>query len=303
MSDCKINVLGSVNMDVVFRTSTLPKIGETLICESVEKHPGGKGLNQAIAASRAAAKVEFIAAVGDDPYGTELLEFLKNNGVDLNYVAVQARQSTGLAHIIVDKNGQNMIIVSSGANKTIDPSVFHALDENASVALCQLETPISVVERYLRHWSTRPAQTVMNAAPADHNAIRLFPLCDYVIVNESELSFFAKMGKIPDLQSETMQICQELAHQWDTNLILTMGASGVILASSELAEFLPADKVVATDTTGAGDCFCGYFAAALGRGRSPKIAVHIAMKASAISVTRSGASSSIPRLHEMANLR
>lgn len=299
MGDGSVDVLGSINMDVVFKCRSLPRVGETLICDDAKTFPGGKGLNQAIAAARAGASTRFYGAVGSDPYGAELIGFLAREGVSVDGISTETGTPTGLAHILVDAAGQNVIAVASGANKTVSVSNRGERIQPSKVAISQLEVPRPAVELFLQSRRSQGSLTILNAAPAHREALGLFDLCDYVILNEVELGQFASLPSLPDSQAELLELATTLAEKWRTSLVLTLGAKGVILADRVEKRFLAAERVTARDTTGAGDCFCGYFAASLSRGRSPAVAVHSAIKASAISVTRDGAASSIPYLREV----
>jgi ribokinase len=276
-----VAVIGAINVDLVVSGASLPKAGETVVGGTFSQHPGGKGGNQAVAAARVSRtpdRVVMIGAVGDDALGRQALAGLVAEGIRTR-VAV-SRHPTGVALIVVDPAAQNQISVAPGANAALlAEDVLSALEETEpSVVLASLEVPIDVVGA-AAHWArSRTAVVfVLNPAPAEPSAAGLLPLVDYLTPNEGEL---AALGPIPA----------------GPRVIQTRGQSGAIIDG--LSE-IPTPSVQAVDTTGAGDCFNGVFAAALAEGRDVAEAARRAVFAAAISVTKTGAREGMPTLAEL----
>jgi ribokinase len=282
-----VAVLGSLNTDVVLRVARLPAAGETVVAHSLSQHLGGKGANQAVAAARAGAAVRMIGAVGDDAAGAELVACLKTEGVDCALVAVDGALPTGTAHILVDDAGENQIAVVGGANRAV-----RAARVSAQVYLAQLESPLEAVAALLKE---RPAGTtgILNAAPFLAEARALFDLADVVVVNETELAGYTGAdGGAADL-ARTL-LCRP-----GQTILVTLGGQGSVAVDAAGIRPLPAPPATVVDTTGAGDCFCGYLAAGLARGSSLDDARRAAHRAAAIAVGRHGAIAAIPLASEL----
>lgn len=287
-----VAILGSLNMDVVFSCDILPEAGETILCSSVTSGPGGKGLNQAVAARRAGSDVELAGAVGSDPNGDALLSFLRNEGIDTARIARLGDTPTGLAHIMVDRRGENAIIVASGANKSAMTSSPTAAPSRAPVFLTQLENELDAVTAFLNQGRMTGARTILNAAPAIAEASKLFPLADVLIVNEHELARFS--GQACGEQEAITRAARAVISRTDQILIITLGAQGTQIVSAGTSERIPAYPVDAIDTTGAGDCFCGVFAAEIAAGAPVADAVRKANRAASLAVQKMGAASAMP---------
>jgi ribokinase len=286
-------VLGAVNVDLVVRGVPLPRPGETVLGGSFERHHGGKGGNQAVAAARALrggpadGAVRFLGAVGDDPMGTEALEALRTEAVDVTHVSVTPEAATGVALIVVDEAGENQIAVAAGANGTLAPDhVEGGLDGfgPGSVLLMSLEVPTDVVRRAAERARKLGGTVVLNPAPAAAEASALLDLVDVITPNQRELSV---------LGHDAGSICD--AHP-GLRVVLTLGERG---AEIDGVTKVPAPRVRAVDTTGAGDTMNGVLAAGLLEGRLLEEAVRRAVAAASASVTRAGAREGMPLREEI----
>jgi ribokinase len=286
-------VLGAVNVDLVVRGVPLPRPGETVLGGSFERHHGGKGGNQAVAATRALrggpayGAVRSLGAVGDDPMGAEALEALRNEGVDVSHVSVVPQTATGVALIVVDDRGENQIAVAPGANATLTSGVVEAGLEGfgpGSVLLVSLEVPMDVVRRAAERARELGGTVVLNPAPAAEEARALLDVADVITPNQRELSVLAH-------DTESIRT----AHP-GLRVVLTLGERG-----AEIDGFIavPAPRVRAVDTTGAGDTVNGVLAAGLLEGRPLEEAARRAVSAASASVTRAGAREGMPLREEI----
>ena len=292
-------VLGSANMDVVFACPDFPRPGETILCESVVRTAGGKGLNQAIAASRAGARTVLLGAVGNDADGQELRELLVAERVEVGQMVVSKDLPTGLAYIIVDTRGENMIIVAAGANRSPNLVPLSKRLPSASIAVAQLETPIEAVDDFLVSARQSGMRTILNAAPSVAAASSLFAKCDFLVLNEHELSTFVGSRFAADETESVVEAARLIMAGREMSLVVTLGALGALVVSPRAQELVPSIPILPVDTTGAGDCFCGYFAAGLEHRLTPIAAARLAARAAAVSTTRRGAARSIPGRDEL----
>lgn len=292
----KVAVVGSTNMDITIRTPRLPAVGETVIGGEWLVSPGGKGANQAVAASRAAADVVFVSAVGDDQFGQRALENLRGNGVGISHVHMLRDAQTGVAVIMVDDEGRNIIAVSSGANAHITPGHVDAAGGaigSADVLLLQLEIPVETVSRAAEMAHAAGVPVVLNPAPAPQTELpsEVLSRVDVLIVNEVEAAQVAGPGAVAD-HPEAARI---LFERGVGSVIVTLGQRGCRIETHDGARHIDPHKVRAVDTVGAGDAFCGAFACALAQGRALASAAAFANAAAALATTAVGAQSSIPR--------
>ncbi|MGH6987817.1 MAG: ribokinase [Caulobacteraceae bacterium] len=285
MSVC---VLGSINLDIVCRVEALPAAGETVAALSLERFPGGKGANQAVAAARWGAATRLIGAVGDDEEGRFLIARLEEAGVDVSAIARLQGEATGRAHITVGEAGENAIVVVGGANLRLDREpVVGALEDGCQVLLAQFETPRAVVEAAFT-W-TGGAKRLLNAAPALAQGVSLFPLADILVVNEIELARYAGLAQPPSPGSALEEAARSLISRPEQSVVVTLGAEGAACVDATGAMLVPGRPARAVDATGAGDCFCGVLAAALAQGAGLSDALFTANAAAAVSTERSGA--------------
>ena len=291
-------VLGSLNADIVTRVAELPRPGETIIGLNLNRYPGGKGLNQAIAAARMGASVTMLGCIGADEPGAMLKAVLDADGVDTASLKTSPHSPTGQAHICVSARAENMIVVTPGANAAMDATdVDYVASIAPRVALCQFETPRAAIEAFFH--GARDALRIVNAAPALPNCADLLRLADIVIVNETELESYAGVTVDPDnRQAITVAARSLLSAAWQT-IVVTLGAGGSLAVSGDWTISAPGRPTAAVDTTGAGDCFCGALAALLAGGAALEDALILANRAASISVEREGAASSMPTLAEV----
>jgi ribokinase len=288
-----VTIVGSANLDVVFTVERVPGPGETLLAESAARYPGGKGLNQAVAAARAGAATCFVGAVGNDDAGQVLRSTMSDAAIDTEFLRTDDAE-TGQAFIVVDRSGENTIIVASGANASVVELTGdeRAQLERSAVVLMQLELPLAAVSEAARVAHYAGTTVMVNAAPAMVLSAELLAEIDVLIVNEHEATIVGAIDDVPAASAALAALVPRL--------IVTLGAKGSVLYESGIEKArIASPKVVAVDTTGAGDTFCGAFAAGIAAGRTFEAAATFASMAAALSVQRLGAVPSIPRLAEI----
>ncbi|NLR98788.1 ribokinase [Rhizobium sp. P38BS-XIX] len=295
-----ITIFGSINMDLIATTDRLPKPGETVAGNGFSTAAGGKGANQALAARRAGAAVRMSGAVGNDGFAEPAVDLLQTAGTDLSTVR-RVSEPTGTALILVGGDGENMIAVVPGANGT--NTTEHA--ETAVAALnagdtlmLQFEIPVDAVETALNAAKAKGVRTVLNLAPLIPEAARLGRLADIVIANETEFERLAGQDNMSSSEREAALV--RLHGETGQTLIVTLGGDGVIaIRDGELsrAKGLVIEPV---DTVGAGDTFCGYFAASLDQGLDFHASLRRAAVAGSLACLKQGAQPSIPVASEVA---
>lgn len=290
-----IAVVGSINMDLVFRTPRMPMPGETLAGHSFHQIQGGKGANQAVAAARMDAQVTFIACVGDDAFGTSSLQTLEQDGIATKTIRQVAQCATGVAGILLDDAGQNSIVLAAGANAQLSTTDIDAAREvlaQAQLMICQLETPLPTVLYAIERAKNAGLAVLLNPAPAQVLEDSVLTQVDYLVLNETEATLLSGQT-VTDIASA--HNAAKLLQQRGANIVLiTMGALGVLVADKGETYFLPAYSVKVVDTTGAGDTFVGAFAVAIAEGCALRAACMFAQSAAALAVTQLGAQTSIP---------
>ncbi|MFD3500263.1 ribokinase [Streptomyces sp. NPDC058678] len=283
-----IAVLGSTNMDLVAYVEKAPQRGETVTGRDFRTIPGGKGANQAIAAARAGATVSMIGAVGNDAFGARLRSTLEHSGVTTDHLRTTEGPS-GTAHIVVDDEGGNAIVVIPGANGTVDHLApgDEGLIASADALLLQLEIPLAAVLAGARAARDHGVRTVLTPAPAQPLPPELLAATDLLVPNEHEAAALTGLTDPHDAATALLERVPEV--------VVTLGAAGSLHATrgAEPAT-VPAPQVTAVDSTGAGDTFVGTLAVALGEGRPMREALEWAATAAALSVQRPGASASMP---------
>lgn len=303
-------ILGSVNTDLVIRSPRLPRAGETVLGGEFYQATGGKGANQAVAAARAfgnQGRVAFVGAIGNDEFGRESRRGLLAEGIDCSQLKEVPTAASGIALILVDEHGENLISVASGANARLLPGDVDTLPaslfQQCKVFLACLELPLPTVKRGLARAKEYGLFTLLNPAPVENvSATReLLPFADLLIPNEHELAALAEM---PVDSAETAAAAvKKMRSQLQLprlQFIITLGSAGAVVAD-DAGSFhqIPPFPVIAIDTTAAGDCFCGALAAALAEGQPLLTAARFASAAAALSVTRRGAQPSLPRREEI----
>ncbi|EJL87852.1 ribokinase [Herbaspirillum sp. CF444] len=300
-----IVIIGSINMDLVLRVPRMPLPGETITGGQFRTIPGGKGANQAVACARLSAdsvKVAMVACLGDDAFGAELRAALRKDGIDDSHVTTIPDTASGIASILVDDNGQNSIVLASGANAELSPAHIDAargLIEQARIVVLQLESPLPTVIHAIRLAHALGKTVVLNPAPAQALPTELLGQIDYLVPNEIEAAMLAGMPASGirienDSDEQIATVIGKLRAAGSTNVLVTLGEKGVYAALESGSEHFDAQAVKAIDTTAAGDTFIGGFVAALAEGRSEADAIALGQRAAAISVARVGAQTSIP---------
>jgi len=295
-----IVVVGSINMDLVFRTPRMPGVGETISGHEFAQTAGGKGANQAVAAARQDAVTTLIACVGKDSYGQQSVSALQTDGIATNFISIVNNVATGVAGIFVDDQGDNSIVIAPGANAQLTPAHIDAAKEvicNASLLICQCETPLATVTAAIQLAFEHNVNVVFNPAPAISLPDDLLAKISYLIVNETEATQLSGIN-VTDIASAQIASARLLA-RGAACVLLTMGEHGVCVSEKNKSHHLPAAKVNVIDTTAAGDTFVGAFAVGIGCGLSILDATNQAQFSAALAVTRLGAQSSIPYREEM----
>ena len=295
-------VFGSANVDISVGVETLPRLGETKHGSDYRISLGGKGLNQAVAASRLSKfPVKFISAVGTDHFGSLVETGLADLGVATSGLRRDPRSPTGLALIQVDRDGNNSITVSGGANLSWTTADISALTfDGTVVGLCQLETPLDVTFEVMRKISDAGGMTILDPAPIpSKNIDNIFPVVDILTPNQGEAERLLNRRILNAEDAVQSAIALEKKGGFKA-VILTMGEQGIAYSEDGVkGEWLPAFAVDAIDTVAAGDCFYGALAASLVGGTGLRNSVLFAMAAAALSVTKAGASESAPSIGEV----
>ena len=298
----RIAVVGSLNIDLVVELTRMPNPGETVFGTSLERHPGGKGLNQAVAAARLESEVHMIGAVGDDGSGDWLLDVVRREGIHAEGIET-ASGTSGTALIEVDKSGENRIIVIPGANDSVSPSAVAAHLTSLSavdVVLTQGEVPIEVMIAAAETGKKIGAQVVVNPAPVREYPKELLTHVDILVPNEHEAQELTGMptGNMVD----AVEAAQTLHDRGPSCVIITRGDKGAVWSSAEGSGQTAAFKVSAVDTVAAGDAFCGGLSAGLARGLSIAEALRWGSAAGALAATGRGAVPSLPSLEMVTEL-
>lgn len=300
-----IVVIGSINMDLVLRVPRMPLPGETLTGGAFRTIPGGKGANQAVACARLSGKVAgaqqvaMVGCVGDDAFGATLRAALVGDGIIDSHITTLPGVASGIASILVDDNGQNSIVIAGGANDLLSPAHIDAakgLIEQADIVVLQLETPMATVVHAIKLARSLGKTVVLNPAPAASLPDGVLELVDYLIPNEIEAAMLA--GVSPQ-GADVQALAAALQKLGSDNVIITLGSKGVHAALYGGDFTFPAEVVQAVDTTAAGDTFIGGFVAGLASGMDEAEAIQQGQRAAAWSVTKPGAQTSIPHLHEL----
>jgi ribokinase len=300
-----IVVIGSINMDLVLRVPRMPLPGETLTGGAFRTIPGGKGANQAVACARLSGKVAgaqqvaMIGCVGDDAFGATLRAALVGDGIIDSHISTLPGVASGIASILVDDNGQNSIVIAGGANDLLSPAHIDAakeLIEQADIVVLQLETPMATVVHAIKLARSLGKTVVLNPAPAASLPEGVLELVDYLIPNEIEAAMLA--GVSPE-GADAKALAAALQKLGSDNVIITLGSKGVHAALYGGDYTFPAEAVQAVDTTAAGDTFIGGFVAGLASGMDEAESIQQGQRAAAWSVTKPGAQTSIPHLHEL----
>lgn len=295
-------VFGSLNLDLVTYADKLPAIGETIVGEKLLKFPGGKGLNQAIAARRAGSEVLMVGSIGNDADGDYLFNVLKSENIDPKFITKTSEQ-TGIAVIEVSKSAENRIIIIAGANsKTRFSNEVLTSSPSVTVSLAQLETSIAEVAKFIHESKTAGKITMLNPAPIQKLDQQLLQDTDYLIANETEASFLIGSAVEHLSKDEAVTIARQLQKNGSKKVIITLGEQGSVYLDQEKDLFIPAYKVKAVDTTAAGDAFCGAFATAISENKPVEYALKFASAAGGLAATKAGAVPSLPTQQEILSM-
>jgi len=293
----QVLVFGSINTDLVTYVDILPGPGETVTGGRFQTFPGGKGANQAVAAARTGATVEMYGCVSDDAIGRESLASLVDAGVSTKNVVVRPGAQSGIAQVIVDSRGENLIAVAPGANFLFSPADVtfpHYTDGETVVSLFQNEIPQPTTEVLVQECKKRHMLVIWNMAPACRKRppAEMLRAVDYLVCNQPELTSLAGDG-----ETETLA---DRVRQWGVgSVVVTLGEQGALLVTGQETYHQAAFSVDVVDTVGTGDCFCGVFASSLSSGMPVKAAIRRAAAAAALSATVRGAQTSVPAAAEV----
>ncbi|MFT5874473.1 MAG: ribokinase [Clostridium sp.] len=303
----KICVLGSLNMDIVLKVENMAKIGETIFAKSISNIPGGKGANQAVASRRMGSEVYMIGKVGLDSNGDSLVSNLSRDGINAGCVFKDSREPTGTAIINVNCEGNNSIVVVSGANMSIkidEIKQSYPIIKDCDVMIAQFETPSEMTLEAFTYAKSHGIITILNPAPAKKIDESLLKCTDIIIPNETEAYDITGI-LVEDLES-AKKAAGNFIKMGVSYVIITLGSRGAALITKEKSELIPAIKVNAIDTTAAGDSFIGAVASKLRTSEmnyeNLKKAIVFGNRVSSIVVQRSGAQPSIPTIQEVIDI-
>ena len=296
----RISVFGSINMDLVIYSNASPSEGETIFGNSFGTFLGGKGANQAVAAARMGSEVSFVGKVGSDLFGKKLKEKLESENINTELLQEHSGES-GVAFInVIESTSQNQITVVSGANAHAQSDQFS--DEvlsSSEIILSQLEMPLQEIEKLFLRVSSDGCLRILNVAPSLQLSETLFNETDIFLVNELELSALSEKPLLIDDINSVKESIDSLQLHDDQSIVVTLGSQGVYVHQQGKNEFFSGHEVNAVDTTGSGDCFIGAMASHMLLNKNLFEAAEFANKAAALSVTKKGASISMPSRQEV----
>lgn len=296
----KITVIGSTNMDLVVTVPRCPVAGETIFGSSFVTNPGGKGANQAVAVARIGSEVTFITKLGKDGFGEQMRQHFMHEGISPKHILTDAEAPTGTALITVEEQGENRIIVISGANARLtEEDIEKAAKDIAEshFVLTQLEIPLQTVEYIAEKTTARQQRLILNPAPARPLPDSLLEKIFLITPNETEAELLTGI-RVCDEES-ALQAALWFRKKGVQQTVITMGSQGAFVFTDDFQGMIPAFKVQAVDTTAAGDVFNGALTVALAEGKSTVDAARFGCAASALAVTRPGAQNSIPTRTEI----
>lgn len=297
----KIIVAGSINMDVVARSRHHPRPGETVVGNDLQYFPGGKGSNQAVAASRLGGNVFLVGKLGKDAFGHSMSVFLEQENLRLDYLTFSDSHPTGVALIVLNEQSENTIVVVPGSNSMLNPEdVSKVVVNPGDVVLSQFEIPQETILSLFSRAKATGAITILNPAPAARFIPGLAEAVDYLVVNETELAFLTDGGiswqNVDTIHRQALKL-QATENQ---TIIVTLGAKGLVCVDREGLIEIPGFEVNVVDSTGAGDCFVGGLAVSLVEKKPLVEALRFATACAALSVQKMGASPSMPQYDEVA---
>jgi ribokinase len=300
MNAPKIAVVGSYATGLTMRVERLPSRGETLLGTGYRVDYGGKGSNQAVGCARLGARVSFVAKIGNDAFGEMALELYRDEGIDVSHVAQTGDAPTGVGFIMVDAGGNNCITIDPGANELLtadDVSREEAAFDTAKAVLTQLEIPVAAAEAAMARGRVKGALTILNPAPVRPLPESILQLVDIITPNQSEARVLA--GRSPNEACDAEEIARDLIRCGVKQVVMTLGEKGALIVTGSSSLRVPALKMDAVDTTGAGDAFNAGLAMALACGAGLEDAVRFAVVTGGLAVTREGVIPSLPDRDEV----
>lgn len=296
MSSARIAVVGSYATGLTMKVERMPSTGETLLGSGYRVDYGGKGSNQAVGCARLGANVSFVARIGKDSFGEMALSLYRDEGIDVAHVTQTADAPTGVGFIIVESaSGHNCITIDPGANELLtagDVSRCEPAFDSAAVVLTQLEIPVAAAEAALARGRACGAVTILNPAPVRPLPNSVLSLIDVLTPNESEAKVLA--GRSPDAVTDPVEVARELIRGGVNQVVMTLGEKGALIVTASSSTHVPAIRVLAVDTTGAGDAFNAGLAMATACGESLEDAVRFAVITGGLAVTKEGVIPSLP---------
>lgn len=290
-----ILVIGSSNTDMVVKTKRFPAPGETIVGGDFYMFAGGKGANQAVAAARMGGSVALVCKVGNDIFGKKAIAGFEEEGINTQYAFIDNEKASGIALITVNEDGENEIVVASGANATLSPQDIEQLTaafETSDIVLTQLEIPLETVEYVIKKAAILGKKVILNPAPAQVLPDSIYRDLFLITPNETEAAILT--GLSFDNEASLVHIASSLLEKGVANVLITLGAKGAYFQNAKQQLIIPAPRVKAVDTTAAGDVFNGALAVAIAEGMDWEKAISTACQAGALSVTRMGAQNSAP---------
>jgi ribokinase len=295
----RIIVVGSYATGLTMKVKRLPSTGETLLGTGYRVDYGGKGSNQAVGCARLGAKVSFVAKIGKDAFGEMALGLYRDEGMDVAFVRQTADAPTGVGFIVVEAaSGSNCIVLDPGANELLTAAdVSEAAFKSSAVVLTQLEIPVAAAEAALARGRARGAVTILNPAPVRPLPGSVLQMVDVLTPNEVEAKVLA--GRSPDAAIEPEEVARELIRGGVKQVVMTLGEKGALIVTGSSSIHVPAIKVSAVDTTGAGDAFNAGLATGLAAGASLEDAVRFAVVTGGLAVMKEGVIPALPRRDEV----
>ena len=302
-NSCGVVVLGGINMDLVTISARFPRPGETVVGSRFLTYPGGKGANQAVAAARMGAATTMVGRVGDDVFGPQLIETLRDSGIKVDGVAVAQDTTSGIAVINIDESAQNQIIQILGANDTCGDAEAVRVGQalvNASTLLLQLEVSVDLSLKVAKEAFEQGKTVILDPGPVRHIPSEFFAYCSVITPNETEAQALVGFPVVD--RTSAAQAAEQLLARGVGIAVVKLGAQGVYFANADGGDFVTPFQVDAIDSVAAGDAFNGALAVSLAEGATLEQSVRMAAAAGALAVTKSGAQDSMPYRKEVERL-
>ena len=293
-------VVGSLHMDLTVKAKTIPRLGETVLGDEFKMSPGGKGANQAVAASKLGANVTLIGRVGSEAFGTDLVKNAELHRINTNFITKDSETQTGLALIMVDQKGNNVIAVFPGADwkcSKEDIDQAESVIKSADILLTQLETPVPVVQYAIEKAFNNGVKVILNPSPAHALPEEMLKKVYVLTPNESEAETLT--GTTITSLTSAKKATREILRKGAQNVVLTMGKMGALVGTKDEIFQVKSPEVIPVDTTGAGDAFCGALGVAISSGENLEEAVAYANCAGALATTKMGAQEALPTREEL----